>query len=69
MTAINRLDVIVTEIYSGNWVAYATGIRVIHGPTMIDAECSDHTSQHRNRVVAMSRLQEKLDGRKTAQSI
>jgi len=37
------------------WSSYR-GVRILHVPTGIQAECHEHESQHRNRVTAFDKL-------------
>ena len=43
------------------WVPNYNGVRILHIPTRLVAECGEHRSQHRNRAQAMDDLAAKVE--------
>lgn len=64
-----RIDTYRTEPYSAWVVRPDIGVRVTHVPTGLSAACHEDRSVHRNRVLAMEKLQKMLQTHKPVEVV
>lgn len=65
MLNLEDIEVCSIPITKGGFsLGITNGIKLIHKPTGTIAECDSERSQHRNRAIAITLLEEKLNERR-----